>query len=272
MHKTNEISLGSVQETLFLPLWGRAVETQKKKPLLADNVAVSIINSVPYDFTAISKNISKVVQAGWIARAIFFDKKIKAFIAAHPEGTIANIGCGLDTTFDRVDNGKIQWIDLDLPDTIELRRKYIHESERRRFISKSVFDQSWYDGFEKKDNVMLLIAGVLYYFPEPDVKRLFSDFHNHIPGVEAVFDYVSSLGMKVSNKRVIKAGGMDASAYLKWSIENVLEIEGWDGNIEVISHMPLYKEHKKNFAMPRRLGMNIADMLRPVSLAHIRIR
>lgn len=272
MQKTDELKLGSVQKTLFLPLWGRAVETQKKKPLLVDNTAVSIVNSISYDFTAIAKNISNVVRAGWIARSIFFDDKIKTFIAAHPEATIVNIGCGLDTTFDRVDNGRLHWIDLDLPDTIDLRRKYIPESERRRFISKSVFDQSWYGEMRRKDCVMLLIAGVLYYFSEADVKKLFIDFHFQIPGVEIVFDYVSRFGMKVSNKQVIKGGGMDASAYLKWSIDNILEIEGWDGNIEVISHMPLYKDHKKKFSVPRRLGMNIADMLKPVSLAHIAIK
>lgn len=53
----NKIKLGSVQETLLLPLWGRVIETQKKKPLLVDDKAVSIINSIPYDFTTISKNL-----------------------------------------------------------------------------------------------------------------------------------------------------------------------------------------------------------------------
>lgn len=120
MEDSREINLGSIQETLLLPLWGRAIETQKQKPLLTDNQAVSIINSIPYDFTVISKNVNKLTQVAWIARSIFFDKKIKAFINVFPEATIINIGCGLDTTFDRVDNGKIQWIDLDLPDTIDL--------------------------------------------------------------------------------------------------------------------------------------------------------
>ncbi|MGO9481959.1 MAG: class I SAM-dependent methyltransferase [Candidatus Kryptoniota bacterium] len=271
MQKINEIRLGSVQETLFLPLWGRAVETQKKKPLLIDNMAVSIINSIPYDFTLISKNINGVVRAGWIARSIFFDKKIKAFIDAYPEATVVNIGCGLDTTFVRVDNGQIQWIDLDLPDTIDLRKKYISESDRRHFLPKSVFDQSWYERIEKKDKVMLLIGGVLCYFSESEVKRLFNDFHAFIPGVELVFDYLSSFGVKVSNKKIIENGGMDKSAYLRWSIDNILEIERWDSNIEILTYMPLYKEHKKNFPVLKRFGMIIADMLKPVSLAHIRI-
>jgi len=147
---SNQLQLGSIQETLLLPLWGRAIETQKQKPLLIDNKAVSIINSILYDFTVISENINALTRISWIARSIYFDQKIKAFIDVFPEATIINIGCGLDTTFDRVDNGKIQWIELDLPDTIELRKKYIPESDRRRFISRSVFDKNWYNSIEKK--------------------------------------------------------------------------------------------------------------------------
>lgn len=271
MKDPHEIKLGSVQETLLLPLWGRAVETQKKKPLLVDEKAVSILNTIPYDFSLISKNINKISRLSWIARSIFFDKKIKAFIGLYPEATIVNIGCGLDTTFDRVDNGKINWIDLDLPDVIDLRRKYIAESARRHFIPKSVFDKSWYDSIKQKNNVMLLIAGVIYYFDESEIKILFNDFHTFIPGAEIIFDYASSTGIKLSNKKVIEKGGMQKSAYLKWGIENIMDLEKWDIKIKVLSNMPMYKEHKKNYPLFKRIGMNIADALKVMSLAHIRI-
>jgi len=118
---------------------------------------------------------------------------------------------------------------------------------------------------------MLLIAGVLYYFNESEVKGLFNDFHTFLPGAEIIFDYASRLGIKISNKKVIEKGGMDQSAYLKWGIDDILEIEKWDGNIKVISHMPIYKEHKKNYSMIKRIGMNIADTLKIMALAHIRI-
>jgi len=271
MKDPSEIELGSVQKTLLLPLWGRAVETQKPTPLLVDHKAVSIINSLPYDFAVIAKNVPPISRLSWIARSNYFDKKIKEFISVFPEATIINIGCGLDTTFDRVDNGSILWYDLDLPDTIELRKKYISESDRRKFISKSVFDTSWYDRVEKKNRVMLLIAGVLYYFNESDIKRLFSEFHHFLPGVEIVFDYASRLGIKVSNKKVLEKGGMDKSACLKWGIDNIREIEKWDNNITVINNIRMYKEHKKYYSILRRMGMTFADLLKIMSLAHIRI-
>jgi O-methyltransferase involved in polyketide biosynthesis len=271
MKNPGEINLGSVQKTLLLPLWGRAVETQKPKPLLVDSKAVSIISSIPYDFSVIAENINPLSRLSWIARSIYFDKKIKEFINVFPEATVINIGCGLDTTFDRVDNGKIRWYDLDLPDTIELRKKYRSETDRRKFIPKSVFDTSWYDMVEKRNNVMLLIAGVLYYFDEGDVRKLFGDFHSYLPGVEIVFDYTSNLGVKVSNKKVLEKGGMDKSAYLIWGTDNIRETEKWDKNIKVLDDMRMYKEHKKNYSFSKRIGMNIADAMKIMSLAHIRI-
>jgi O-methyltransferase involved in polyketide biosynthesis len=271
MDKKNRIELGSVQETLLLPLWGRAIETIKPKPLLVDNKAVSIIASLPYDFSVIANNVSKLSQLSWIARSIFFDKEIKAFIADNPDATIVNIGCGLDTTFDRVDNGKIQWIDLDLPDSIALRRNYISESDRRKFVPMSVFNTDWYKNIESSNKVMLLIAGVLYYFDKAEVKKLFSDFHRFIPGAEIVFDYTSTKGVKIANKKVIEQGGMDKSAYLKCGIDNILEIETLNENIEVISNMPMFKEHKKNYPIIKRIGMNISDMMKIMSLTHIKI-
>lgn len=271
MTKPGHINLGSVQETMLLPLWGRAVETQKPTPQLEDNKAVSIINSIPYDFTTISDNISRIIRASWIARSIFFDKKISEFIKAYPYATVVNIGCGLDTTFDRLDNGKIKWIDLDLPDVIEIRRQYFSESERRRFIAKSVFDTTWYGNIAKKDRVMLLMAGVLYYFDESEVKKLFNNIHTFLPDSEVLFDHASRLGIRISNKQVIKKGGMDESACLKWGIDDIYETEKWAGYVKVISNMPMFKAHKKNYPLMKRLGMNISDRLKVMSLAHIRI-
>jgi O-methyltransferase involved in polyketide biosynthesis len=271
MNVKRKIELGSVQETLLLPLWGRAIETQKKNPILIDNKAVSIINNISYDFTLISKNINKISQASWIARSIYFDGKIKEFISIQPNATIVNIGCGLDTTFDRIDNGKILWIDLDLPDTIALRKEYISETDRRVFVPKSVFDTSWYDIIDKRRKLMLLIAGVIYYFNEPEVKRLFNDFHTFIPGTEIIFDYSSNRGTKMANKKVIDKGGIDKSAYLKWGIDNIYEIEKWDSPIKVISNMPMFKEHKKRYSILKRAGMDISDRLKIMSLTHIKI-
>lgn len=182
-----------------------------------------------------------------------------------------NIGCGLDTTFDRVDNGTIQWFDLDMPDVIALRKQYFQETERRRMLAFSVFDNAWYSERKNKTHVLFLIAGVLYYFTEQQVKELFISFHNAFPGVEIVFDYSSNKGVALANKKVIDKSGMKQSAYLQWGIDDVTELERWNENIHIIKTMPMFREHKKLFPVYKRLGFNISDKMKIMSLAHIRI-
>ncbi|MEA5007060.1 MAG: class I SAM-dependent methyltransferase [Rikenellaceae bacterium] len=271
MNKGNKIELGSVQETLLLPLWGRAIETKKQKPLLIDKTAGSIIDNISYDFSTISNNVSKLSMVSWIARSIFFDNEIRNFISTYPNATIVNVGCGLDTTFSRIDNGQIKWIDLDLPDSINLRKQYIAESDRNKFIAKSALDESWFESIKGEEHIMLLIAGVLYYFSEEEVKTLFNNFHKYIPGAEIIFDYSSQKGIEVANKKVIEKGGMDKSANLKWGINDIYEIESWNDNFKVINNMPMFKEHKKKYPYIKRIGMNISDALKIMSLAHIKV-
>lgn len=107
MTERMSVKLGIIQKTLFLPLWGRAVESMKKKPLLIDETAVNIFKQVDYDFSQMARNLDQLTQIAWIKRSLICDKVIGIFLSKYPRGTVVNIGCGLDTTFEGVDNGKL---------------------------------------------------------------------------------------------------------------------------------------------------------------------
>ena len=272
MEKSNKLELGSVQETLVIPLWVRAFETQKDKPLLIDNQAVSLVNSIPYDFTGFEQMSRsffwRVIANGTIGRYIYCDNKLNAFIDSYPEATVVNIGCGLDTTFYRVDNGKIQWLDLDLPDVIDLRKEYFPEKERNRLISKSVFDTSWYDIIENKDNVMLLMVGVIYFFDESQIKRLFKDFQTYLPGAEMVFDVGSKLMAKTFNRKVKKEG---RSARIIWSNSNIHKIERWNYGLEVIDSISAYNKNGRDYPFLHRIVMSVFETFKLLAMAHVKI-
>lgn len=269
---TEKFDLKGVQETLLLPLWGRAVETQKEKPLLIDKEAVRIINSIDYDFTQIERKVNKLSMASWIARSIFFDQRITDYLCQNPDGTVINIGCGLDTTYERVNNGKSMWYELDFPEVITSRRMLIKESDTRRFLSYSVFDNAWYSEVAKKDNVLVLMAGVIYYFNERDVKNLLETFKREFKKSTVIFDYSSTRGIKIANKAVIEGGGMDRTSYLIWGIDNIYEIENWNSSIHVDEMTKMFAEHRKKYPITKRLGMWVSDTLSVMSLAKITIQ
>ena len=268
---SEKFDLKGVQETLLMPLWGRAVETQKEKPLLIDKEAVRIINSINYDFTQFAKKINALSMASWIARSIFFDQRITDYLVNNPDGTVINIGCGLDTTYERVNNGKAMWYELDFPEVIASRKVFIQESGTRKFLSYSVFDKAWYSEVAKKDNVLIIMAGVIYYFNERDVKNLLETFKREFKKSIVIFDYSSTRGIKIANKAVIEDGGMDRMAYLNWGIDNIYEIEKWNTGIHVDEMMKMFAEHRKRYPITKRFGMWVSDTLSVMSLAKITI-
>ena len=234
MENRVNINLGDVQKTLFLPLWGRAEETKKKRPMMVDQTAARIIERVDYDFSQMTKNLDDLSQIAWIKRSLICDQVIRTFLESYPEGTIVNIGCGLDTTFDRIDNGKLKWYDLDLPDVIELRRKFIQESERRKFMASSFLDNEWLEGIEVKGKVLFFAAGVLYYFEENQVKDFIIRLADKFPNSEILFDVASPIGVRVANKKVVESSGLDERSHLKWGLENKKVIPTWDSRIKII--------------------------------------
>ena len=124
---------------------------------------------------------------------------------------------------------------------------------------------------KNRTSVLVLLAGVIYYFSEGEVKNLFREFEAQFGSCDVLFDYSSPRGTKIANKKVIEKGGMSANANLKWGIGNIRGIEKWGGRINVISSMPMFKEHKKRYPLMRRIGMNISDALMIMSLAHVKI-
>ena len=236
-----KINLGDVQKTLFLPLWGRAEETKKQKPMLVDETAIRILEQVNFDFSQITHNIDDISQIAWIKRSLYCDLVIKEFLEKYPEGTIVNIGCWLDTTFERTDNGKLKWYDLDLPDVIELRSKFVKESERRKFIIASFLEKGWLEDIEVSGNVLFISAGVFYYFDEQTIKEFIIRLIDAYPNSEILFDVSSPLGVKIANKKVVESSGLDEKSHLVWGLEKKEDILSWDRRIRIIDTYYYYR-------------------------------
>ena len=266
------VDLGSVQKTLLLPLWGRAVETKKVHPLLVDPTAVRIMESIDYDFATMASGISYVSQLSWIARSLHIDRAVKQFLTSHPSASIVNLGCGLDTTFERVDNGALRWYDLDLPDVIALRNHYIQPTPRRQFIACSILDDTWMESIDAGEPVLFIAAGVLYYFTGAQVKALFSKLADRFPDSELVFDACSPRGLRIANKRVIQSSGMDLNASLKWGLRRAAEIENWDKRITVLAEYPKFRGIRSKLSFKEKWGTLVADLLRIMFMVHLRMQ
>ncbi len=135
--------LSAVSRSLLIPLYFRAMESQRSDALVRDPKAVELVGRLDVDFSGVQR--LKGEQVNYLLRMREFDRRARAFLAEHPAGTIVDLGCGLDTRCERIDNGQMAWCGLDLPEVIALRRELLDETPRSHFIGCSVLDFSWLD-------------------------------------------------------------------------------------------------------------------------------
>ncbi|PID78146.1 MAG: methyltransferase [Deltaproteobacteria bacterium] len=213
-------SWNSISRSLLLPLYFRAVETEKKRPLIHDEKAKEIIAKIDYDFNLIDG--FDIIQTATVMREKAFDLLVFDFLEKKTESLVINIGAGLDTRFFRVDNKKVFWYELDLPEIIETRKEFFEESERYKFLSASAFDLDWHD---KIDNihcpVLLIASGVLFYFEREIVKKLFLNLKKSFPGSKFFFDVVSSFQAVCSHFNPV-LNAMDIK--FRWGINSEEEL------------------------------------------------
>jgi O-methyltransferase involved in polyketide biosynthesis len=186
MEGKQQVRLGAVQETLFIPLAARARETQRKHPVLRDPKAVEMVRSIDYDAAKYGRGAGGPVT---VLRTAIIDFWVRSFLAAHPAATVVELGTGLNTRFERVDNGQVHWFDLDLPDTIDLRRNFFADTDRRRMIAASALDEDWLPAVARGRGPYFFVAdGVLVYLPEDQVMATLARMAERFPGALLALD------------------------------------------------------------------------------------
>lgn len=251
-----KIDLGAVQETLILPLWARAKEMEKKNPIVYDTYARDIVARIDYDFSTIEAGQGADHQIVYPIRVYNFDNIVKTFLEHNSTALVVNIGAGLDTTFQRVDNGNVLWINIEMPDVVALRNKLIPDSEREMTIAKSVFDFTWMDDIihQKKDrSILFMAAGVLCYFDSPSVEGLFRKLADEYPSAHFVFDSFSLFTAWGINWKVMKDSGMDSSARIKWHLKRASSLRRWVDTINIIEEYPMLSRVPARNDLSRKL-------------------
>ena len=164
------IKLDNVSETMLITLYMRATDAKSEKPILNDKKSKEIISQINYDFSKFKHAWASYY--GVLSRAKMMDNEVKKFMKKYPDCVIVSIGCGLDTRFLRIDNGKIRWYNLDLPEVIEKRKLFFEPNERVTDIAKSAFDSTWTKDIKLEGKKLLIISeGVLMYFEEQKIKQ-----------------------------------------------------------------------------------------------------
>jgi methyltransferase (TIGR00027 family) len=269
-----------VAETLLIILYIRAIESQRPDALVKDEKAEALVSQMDQDL--LRGKLAKIEdysQVAIVLRSRDFDRHARDFLARHPEAVVVHIGCGLDTRFERVDNGQVEWYDLDLPDVIELRRKLVGgeglamsevEGARHHFLACSVLDSAWLDTVSAHGNrpFLFLAEGVFMYFEEAKVKSLVLTLRDHFPGADLVFDAFSPFMRWANNLRVALT---KIGARSHWALKHGKDLEQWGDSIHLLDErFPFqYAEPRLGRALAVR---HIPFLAKTIGVFHYRLQ
>ncbi len=257
-------ALGDISETLLIPLYSRAAETQSKDPILNDPKAVEIVTELNKVFATSSSPLHQQLAQGKVCqranaklmvflamRSRRFDKYCREYLQRFPSGVIVELGCGLSSRFSRIDNGQVKWYDLDLPEVIDVRSRFFPETARCHLLASSVLDGQWMDQIAPtKDPVLFIAEGLLMYLPEAEVRTLISKLHRRFPGCELACEVVNTFIIKTLSKKrwrrkFQREHRLKSSVTMSFGIRDSRELESWEPGVQFLDDWTLFDDKEK---------------------------
>ncbi|MQA10909.1 MAG: class I SAM-dependent methyltransferase [Pseudonocardiaceae bacterium] len=216
-----KVTLTEEKETLLATLYGRALDSKTKDPILGDRSAADAVGRIDYDFR--KAKITPFTAAGVAMRAKLLDDWTVKFLVEHPEATVLHLACGLDTRVERLAPAPIvRWYDVDYPEVIELRERLYPKRDNYQMIGSSVTAEGWLEQLPADRPVVVVAEGLSMYLTESDGKRLIQRITGHFPSGQLLFDAYNLRGIKMQNR--IPAV-RNAGAKLHWAINDPTELE-----------------------------------------------
>jgi len=248
--KINISGVFGIPETMLIPLWARATETKRSDGVIRDDFAVQMVERIDYDFSKFEPAWRS--QVGCAIRAKLFDDAVRSFVRKNPGCLVVNLGCGLDTRYERLRDEQIEaWFDLDLPEAIALRRQFLSEGDNNRFIACSVFDLSWMHEIRTRTRPLLFVAeGLFMYFPKEKNRTLFDRMIAHFPGAEMLLETLGP--WLVGNSRHHDSVHMVGKApEFLWGEKNTRDMERWNSGLRYIEEWNFFDYYPKRWGNMR---------------------
>ncbi len=261
------IEKNTVQETLVIPLFGRKVCSEHFPHLFKDEEAERICSMLDYDFEEKGKKMESAVGlfgALEVAQRQYdLAWEVKDYLKNHPRAAVVNLGCGLDDTFRKCDNGTCLGYNIDMPDVISIRNELLPPKDREKNISYDLNDERWMDEIDASDGAVFFASGVFYYFRTDDVHALLSKMAKRFPGGVVAFDTCNKRGASLMTKTWIKEAGIDDVDAL-FSVEDKSELEGWSrdfSSVSAKSYMRGYRDIYPDVSFLHKLMTKFCDSL-----------
>jgi O-methyltransferase involved in polyketide biosynthesis len=178
--------LAGVEPAPLWTLYNRAAEAARPDGVLDDDLAIELFRALAYP----AREVFGDPQQPHALRAVGVDRAVRRIIGEHPGGTVVSLGDGLDTGFWRVDDGRVRWLSVDLPEVIALRDQHLPRHPRLRNHACSALDPSWMDEVDTSEHVLIVSLGLLMHFEPDEALGLIAACAERFPGGHMIFDHI----------------------------------------------------------------------------------
>ena len=197
--------MDNVSQTLFYPLFGRAQASDRWPELFPDPWAHKAMEIAAQESTT-AQPMDGFPELVYGLRHMILVQEARAYLETHPGAAVVNIGCGLDMLAEDLSGHECTIYNLDLPDVIELRHRWVPKADNEIDLPYSATNHEWLTQDSGKKGVIAVSMGVFYYLPIPEVAALIDAFGQAFPGSRLVYETASPKVMRGSEKQIARHG------------------------------------------------------------------
>ncbi|MGW6423556.1 class I SAM-dependent methyltransferase [Nocardia sp. NPDC055053] len=265
---SDDVALSGIPLTMLWTLHNRGSEVKRADAVLTDPDCERLYDTIAFDYA----RTFGPPDGTHAVRSARFDEALRPWLADHPGATVVELAAGLETQFQRCDDGAVHWLCVDVPEAIEIRSRFLPPSRRCRYLPISALDLTWLNDVDPTHGVFVTAQGLLMYFEPDDVRRLVTVILERFPGVELMFDTIPPWFSRKTMRGFHKTPDYTAPP-MPWGVERskiAALLRSWSPAVEEVtvssygpSHGPLATTMPLFAALP---------ILRDIPPAIVRVR
>ncbi len=151
------------------------------------------------------------------ARKKEFGRMLEQTLREHSARTVVNVGCGFDTQAYRLEKYGGRYLDIDLPEVIYWKRKYLPErSGYRMYGTRKVFEEGFFESLKKRcrGKAVFVAEGLFCYIPYRQVLAFVQGLYQSFPDAILLCDTF----LFQENYRFTDAGSQFKLKHPQWGI------------------------------------------------------
>ena len=216
--------------------------TKKMPDVIKDDRIMKYMYDEKIDFSELNTKVGQYNYLRLAATYKLIDDMVKQYMVQYPRSTIVYVGCRLDNAFERVDNGWINWYNVDSRSIMTIRRNIFGEFNREKTIGRDIMDLTWLDDIkcDKSKGIMFIFGDSINHCSFSQIEQILDKIHSIFPGSQIVVRTCSVGGAIANNLKSSKNALKRYNA--KFYVNDTQRIlDNWSADYKLLEEKPVFK-------------------------------